>query len=225
MTEKLRTIRLYGSLGRKFGRVHRLAVSSVQEAIRALRVVCPGFEQELMTSKDRGIGYGIWVGKENFKDTKQFRYPVGNDDIRIAPILMGAKRGGLMQIFIGIVIVVAAVWTGGAAAGAAGAAGGAAGGGAAAGAGAGAGSFLGVTGGYAVAAQMGAALALGGLVQFLSPVSSVSGSGSSSDNGSSYNFSGAVNTQAQGGPVPLLYGEMTVGSAVISAGIYAEDQA
>ena len=209
MSEKLRTIRLYGNLGRKFGRVHRLAVSSVQEAIRALRVVCPGFEQELMTSKDRGIGYGIWVGKENLKDTKQFRYPVGNNDIRIAPILMGAKRGGLMQIFIGIVIVVAAVWTGGAAAGA----------------GAGAGSFLGVTGGYAVAAQMGAALALGGLVQFLSPVSSVSGSGSSSDNGSSYNFSGAVNTQAQGGPVPLLYGEMTVGSAVISAGIYAEDQA
>ena len=176
MSEKLRTIRLYGNLGRKFGRVHRLAVSSVQEAIRALRVVCPGFEQELMTSKDRGIGYGIWVGKENLKDTKQFRYPVGNDDIRIAPILMGAKRGGLMQIFIGIVIVVAAVWTGGAAAGA----------------GAGAGSFLGVTGGYAVAAQMGAALALGGLVQFLSPVSSVSGSGSSSDNGSSYNFSGAA---------------------------------
>nr|DAZ24327.1 MAG TPA: tail assembly protein [Caudoviricetes sp.] len=217
MSEKLRTIRLYGSLGRKFGRVHRLAVSSVHEAIRALRVVCPGFEQELMTSKDRGIGYGIWVGKENLKDTKQFRYPVGNDDIRIAPILMGAKRGGLMQIFIGIVIVVAAVWTGGAAAGAAGAAGGAAG--------AGAGSFLGVTGGYAVAAQMGAALALGGLVQFLSPVSSVSGTGSSSDNGSSYNFRGAVNTQAQGGPVPLLYGEMTVGSAVISAGIYAEDQA
>lgn len=225
MTEKLRTIRLYGSLGRKFGRVHRLAVSSVQEAIRALRVVCPGFEQELMTSKDRGIGYGIWVGKENLKNTKQFRYPVGNGDIRIAPILMGAKRGGLMQIFIGIVIVVAAVWTGGAAAGAAGAAGGAAGGGAAAGGAAGAGSFLGVSGGYAVAAQMGAALALGGLVQFLSPVAKVSGSGSSSENGASYNFSGAVNTQAQGGPVPLLYGEMTVGSAVISAGIYAEDQA
>lgn len=127
MSEKLRTIRLYGSLGRKFGRVHRLAVSSVQEAIRALRVVCPGFEQELMTSKDRGIGYGIWVGKENLKDTKQFRYPVGNDDIRIAPVLMGAKRGGLLQIFVGIVIVIAAVWTGGAAAGAAGAAGGAAG--------------------------------------------------------------------------------------------------
>jgi predicted phage tail protein len=215
MSEKLRTIRLYGSLGRKFGRVHRLAVSSVQEAIRALRVVCPGFEQELMTSKDRGIGYGIWVGKENLKDTKQFRYPVGNDDIRIAPVLMGAKRGGLLQIFVGIVIVIAAVWTGGAAAGAAGAAGGAAG----------AGSFLGVSGGYAVAAQMGAALAMGGLVQFLSPVAKVSGSGSSSENGASYNFSGAVNTQAQGGPVPLLYGEMTVGSAVISAGIYAEDQA
>ena len=29
---------------------------------------------------------------------------------------------------------------------------------------------------------------------------------------------------AQGNPVPLLYGEMFVGSATISAGIYSEDQ-
>ena len=33
-----------------------------------------------------------------------------------------------------------------------------------------------------------------------------------------------VNVTAQGNPVPLLYGEMIVGSATISQGIYAEDQ-
>ncbi|HCW20974.1 MAG TPA: phage tail protein, partial [Achromobacter sp.] len=46
----------------------------------------------------------------------------------------------------------------------------------------------------------------------------------SPDNGASYNFNGPVNTSAQGIPVPVLYGRMIVGSAVISAGIYAEDQ-
>ena len=42
-------------------------------------------------------------------------------------------------------------------------------------------------------------------------------------------MNGAVNTQAQGNPVPLAYGGhdtkgMFTGSAVISGGIYAEEQ-
>lgn len=44
-------------------------------------------------------------------------------------------------------------------------------------------------------------------------------------NSASYNFSGAVNTTIQGSAVPVMYGRMFVGSAVIAAGIVAEDQA
>ena len=72
--------------------------------------------------------------------------------------------------------------------------------------------------------QMGAALALGGVVQMLSPQQRGLSAQDSPENGASYNFNGAVNTSAQGNPVPLLYGRMIVGSAVISAGIFAEDQ-
>ncbi|HHJ4498639.1 TPA: tail assembly protein, partial [Escherichia coli] len=32
------------------------------------------------------------------------------------------------------------------------------------------------------------------------------------------------NTTASGNPVPLLYGQREIGGAIISAGIYAEDQ-
>ena len=39
-----------------------------------------------------------------------------------------------------------------------------------------------------------------------------------------YHFNGVVNTTAQGNPVPLGYGRMIVGSAVVSAGIYAMDR-
>lgn len=46
----------------------------------------------------------------------------------------------------------------------------------------------------------------------------------SPQNQASYVFNGPVNTTAQGGPVPVLYGELEIGSAVASAGIYAEDQ-
>ena len=37
MIERIRTVRLYGWLGRAFGREHRLAVASPAEAVRALR--------------------------------------------------------------------------------------------------------------------------------------------------------------------------------------------
>lgn len=49
-------------------------------------------------------------------------------------------------------------------------------------------------------------------------------SSESADNKPSYNFSGVKNTVTQGDLVPLGYGEMTVGSAVVSFGIVAEDQ-
>ncbi|MCI8210786.1 phage tail protein [Pseudomonas sp. S25] len=72
--------------------------------------------------------------------------------------------------------------------------------------------------------QFGAAIAIGGVLQMLSPQAKGLGSQDSPDNRPSYSFNGPVNTTAQGNPVPLLYGRMIVGSAVISAGIYTEDQ-
>lgn len=196
MSEKLRTIRLYGKLGTRFGRVHRLAVDSAAEAMRALCVMLPGFKQELVTSSDRGVTYAVFVGKENI-DEKQLALPPGRDDIRIAPVLQGSKRGGVLQTILGaVLVVVGAVLTY-----------------------TGIGSAAGVP-----LMQFGAAMAFGGVVQMLSPTPKGLSAKDSPDNGASYNFNGPVNTSAQGNPVPVLYGRMIVGSSVISAGIYAEDQ-
>jgi len=74
------------------------------------------------------------------------------------------------------------------------------------------------------AVQLGVGLAIGGAVQMLSPQAKGLGTQDSPNNRPSYSFNGAVNTSVQGGCVPLLYGRMIVGSAVISAGIYSEDQ-
>lgn len=219
MQEELRTVRLYGKLGAMFGRVHRLAVSSAAEAVRALCVICPGFERELCTSKDRGVGYVCYLDKLNIPTADALNFPAGNATIRIAPVYTGSKRNGIGQIIVGIIIIVAAVWTGGAAGAAAGA-----GGAGGAGAAAGGASFLGVTGGYAMAAQLGAAMMLGGVMQMLGPQAKGLSTKDGPDNGSSYNMNGVANTTAQGACVPLPYGDVIVGSAVISAGIYAEDQ-
>lgn len=219
MVEELRTVRLYGKLGAMFGRVHRLAVSSAAEAVRALCVICPGFERELCTSKDRGIGYVCYLDKVNIPSAEALNFPAGDAAIRIAPVYTGSKRNGIGQIIVGIIIVVAAVWTGGAAGAAAGA-----GGAGGAGAAAGGASFLGVTGGYAMAAQLGAAMMLGGVMQALGPQTKGLATKDGPDNGASYNMNGVANTTAQGACVPLPYGELICGSAVISAGIYAENQ-
>lgn len=73
-------------------------------------------------------------------------------------------------------------------------------------------------------AILGGALVLGGALAMLSPQPKTQSSEDRDGSKASYNFNGAVNTQAQGNPVPLMYGEGLTGSAVISAAIRAEDQ-
>jgi predicted phage tail protein len=190
--ENLRTIRLSGKLGKQFGRVHRLAVESTAEAVRALCVMLPGFQKELMTSKDRGIAYACFLGKSNIgKD--DLHLAGGSDDIRIAPVTVGAKSGGVLQFIVGAVLVIV-------------------------------GTFTSWAGGTALIG-MGISMMVGGVMQMLVPQQNQSSAADKVENGASYNFNGPVNTTAQGNPVPLLYGRMIVGSAVISAGILAQEQA
>ncbi len=193
MSDKVRTIRLYGSLGARFGRVHRFAVDSPAQAIGALSAMVPGFEKCLMESQDNGIAFSVFVGKKNVEQ-EMLSAPSGDDDIRIAPIIMGSKQAGLFQVVIGVVLLVASYFTGG------------------------------LTLSPAMA-MLGGALVLSGAMMMLSPQAKVQSATDSADNKASYNFNGAVNTEAQGNPVPVAYGELIVGSAVISAGIWAEDQA
>ena len=58
---ELRTIKLSGFLGKKFGRVHRLAVDSPAEAIRALSVNINGFREFLENSHKNGVAYRFLV--------------------------------------------------------------------------------------------------------------------------------------------------------------------
>lgn len=192
MNERLKTIRLYGALGARFGRVHRLAVSSAREAVKALCVLLPGFERELMTAHTRGVVYSVFLGRSSIS-AEQLTYPAGRDDIRIAPILQGSKRAGALQTIIGAVLVVV-------------------------------GAIFYNYGGQALM-SLGYAMMAGGVVQMLVPQKGTTSTQDQADNTASYNFNGAVNTSAQGNPVPLGYGKMLVGSAVVSAGIFAEDQA
>lgn len=197
MNETLRTVRLYGRLGAQFGRVHRLAVSSTAEAVRALCVLVPGFEAAMAASAGNGVAYACFMGGRNLRED-ELGHPVGANEIRIAPMPAGAKRAGLFQTILGAAILAVSALTYNA---------------------------YGATAGWAMMTGMGASLALGGVVQMLSPQQRALSTKDRVENGASYNFNGPVNTSAQGNPVPVLYGHMIIGSATISAGIFSEDQA
>ena len=67
---------------------------------------------------------------------------------------------------------------------------------------------------------VGASLILGGVAQLISPVPTLDGGDDSQgDPRKSYSFSGIQNTSRQGLPIPIVYGEMIVGSIVVSSSI------
>ncbi len=104
----LRTIRLSGVLIPQFGREYKLAVSSPIEAIRALSVLVDGFEKFLLTAKERGLTFAVFIGKRNInRDELELS---GEGDIRIVPVIIGSKKAGIFQTILGAVMVVAGVF-------------------------------------------------------------------------------------------------------------------
>jgi predicted phage tail protein len=72
--------------------------------------------------------------------------------------------------------------------------------------------------------MLGVSLMLGGLAQMIAPRAKGTATPESADNTPSLAFNGAVNTMGQGGPVPLGYGRMIVGSQIISVGFSTNNE-
>lgn len=194
MQEIMTRIELGGALGKVFGRTHDRLIRTTAEAINALSKTICGFEQYLNTSKNRGLTYAVFKGKRNI-GKDDLGFPVTGEVIRIIPVVIGSKKAGLLQTVLGAVLVVVGA--------------------------------LGATIGQAwgpAAMKIGAAMMLGGVVQMLSPQPAGLASKQDAENRASYAFGGVTNTAAQGNPVPILYGRRRIGGAIISGGIYVEDQ-
>lgn len=73
--------------------------------------------------------------------------------------------------------------------------------------------------------MLGASLVAGGVIQMMSPQASGLRQSAAPENQPSYAFGSARNTTASGNPVAFCVGYRRWGGAIISAGIYAEDQA
>ena len=106
----LKTIKLYGVLGKKFGKEFKLAVESTREAVKALSVQVPGFEQFMLTAHEQGLTFAVFQDDENIGED-QIDFETGAKVIKIVPKVKGA--GGLFQTILGAILIVGGIFTGG----------------------------------------------------------------------------------------------------------------
>jgi predicted phage tail protein len=191
----MREIRLYGKLAKFIGkRVFRADVANAAEAVRFLLANFPAAEKHMADQH-----YRVSLGERDLA-LEEIHEPAGQQVIKIVPVVAGA--GSVGRILAGVALIALTIATGGFGGAAIGLFG------------------AGTIGVGALALGVGASLVLGGVAQLLTPTpSSTIGPDSNNDPRKSYSFSSIQNTSRQGTPVPVVYGEMIVGSVVISAGI------
>lgn len=193
----MKTVKVYGALRKLLGKTRfDFVADTPAQAMRALLANFPHLERWLIDSEKNGVAYRVTVGKQKVHndDMSGMFAPWSEQDVfSITPVLIGAGRG-LGSILVGIAIVAAAVFVPG----------------------------LGLGLGGALVTKvglLGGALILGGIAQMISPVPKPPGPGEEPTQLESNSFSGIANTVRQGMPVPIAYGRVFVGSAVISAGL------
>lgn len=192
----LQKVKLYGPTGAKFGREFEFVASNAREVIRAMCGTIPGFKRYMQRAHNAGLTFAVFIGDKNITE-HNFDDPTGGQTIRIAPIVQGNKRQGALNTIIGVVIIIIGVIL----------------------------LYTPAAGIAPAVIKFGAAMALGGIVQMLSPQPKGLGANEGPENRPNYTFDGAKNLRALGAALPVAYGECWAGSVLVSGGIYNEDQA
>lgn len=218
----MKVVKVYGALRKRLGQCRfEFEAATPAQALKALCVNFPGLDKWLLDSEKDGVSYRVTIGKERvIDDLSPLVMPWSEREVfSITPIIAGAGRG-FGAIAAGIGLVALAIVVGPAAGGFLGL--GAGLGATAATAGTAAAAGL-VSGAVASAIGfIGVSLILTGVAQAISPQPEVSQLEESAQL-ESFTFSNVVNTSKQGLPVPIAYGRVFVGSAVISSGLDVDE--
>ncbi|EAS6351708.1 tail assembly protein [Salmonella enterica] len=196
-TQGMARVCLYGDLQR-FGRRFSLSIKTGAEAIYALTMQIPGFRQKMNDG-----WYQIRIAGQDADETSvsaRLHEPLPDGAIiHIVPRMAGAKSGGLFQVVLGAVAIGAAFFTGGAS--------------------------LAAWGAFSTGLfTAGVGMMLGGVAQMLTPQAKIPSSRQTDNGKQNTYFSSLDNLVAQGNALPVLYGEMLVGSRTISQEISTRDE-
>ena len=233
-------VRLLGDLGERYGAEHTyFDLRTPADAIKLLCLNSPALQQELIEAHEHGVGYRLIQAGTDL-DYADLQLPIGSNDLILTPVIAGSG-GSTSKILAGVGLVALAIVVGPAAGGFLGL--GAGLGGAT---GAGAAISMGLVGGAAATAigAIGASLILGGVAEMISPQPTIPkfggasrlGSGEASstdgpqsvtrgtDGRQSYAYTGAANTVGVGATIPVAYGEVLIGSHLLSANVEVTDE-
>lgn len=202
----LRTIHLHGKLGKDFGKSHRFDVATAGEALRALNCAFPGrFVKAIEEGYYKIVRGDKRAGMQLDLDlVKQFN--LGSAELHIIPVAKGAASNtakGTTKIVLGAALVGGAIFMSG---------------GLLATPLAASGILSGTT--YGTVAAIGLGLALSGAATLLTKPASPSPQAS---NALSVNGGSIGNSGKQGDAIPLIYGEVMVGSTPVEVWSDVED--
>lgn len=189
------TIKLLGSLGRRFGHTHQLAATTITEGISYLRYQFPEFESAILDLNDRDIRFSVVIQTANTnlliddpiglhlaitQDTTLILAPVSAAAGTVGKFILGAgliAAGAFFPGTIGLLGLAAPISTG-------------------------------------VIVQYGLGLVLGSITEWLSPKPTET-------KGSI--ISPTINNNTQGNPISIVYGRRFINPQVISGGTKITD--
>ena len=234
------TVRLLGDLGERYGSEHKYHnLRSPADAIKLLCINSPAFQKELIEAHQHGIGYTL-VQAGEFLDYQDLHLPLGQNDLVLTPVIAGSGGDdGFGKIFLGAALIAVAIIAPVAGFSLA------APGFVATGAGvtaAGAATLAGAA--AALAGNIGIGLVLAGTAQLLAPqpvipklnpgsrttpgenvaATGPQGVSRATSGQQSYAFAGPANTIGVGATVPLVYGQLLIGSHLLSSKVDISDE-
>ena len=186
--QELKTIRLLGAAGRKFGREFKLAVKSPAEAFRALCALHPGLRGWVLEQHEKGVAWRVITKDRKGLNEDGLQMETGSETITFAPTMRGAGGGGVggfFQIILGVVLIAAALII-----------------------------PFGVAGGGLALGLLGGSLVLGGVAQLITPTPTLPKQAETGEedgrelNSALFTRAGGNNAQAE--VVPVLYGRRLV---------------
>jgi predicted phage tail protein len=202
-----RKLHLYGPLAERYGAVHTVFAQDLITALRIIDCNHPGFLYYVRKGRfhcANGDGRLRWKetpdtvsvtrGKSQAQEIPEhaLAVPRSKGDWHLVPVLEGAKGGTFKTIF-SIIVGGALLFTGigGAVAGAVGLS-------------------------TSTITTMGMGLLLGGISQLLAPTPKTD---TSEKKPTSFSFDGPSEVGDEGGPIPLLFGELVIGSFPIASSV------
>ncbi|MDD7568751.1 MAG: tail assembly protein [[Actinobacillus] rossii] len=193
-------ITFHGDLKQFGDEPFELEVSDFRELMSGLLTQIQGLRNHL-----RNGYYKVRIGRDRYLDEEQLKNnPMitlnDKSSVHFTPVMAGAgKGGGIFQAIVGVALVAAAFWTGGA-------------------------SIAAWGSGASMMGAMGASLAMSGAISLLTKTPDMTTSTTDSEKKQSTSFSNIKNLTPQGRPIPLLYGKMMTSLVLISQGIETFDE-